>query len=154
MRTVKKVVAYITHQDKLLVFTHRDFPHVGVQVPAGTVENPDDLENEVLREALEETGLTNLRVVKYLGSNEFDARIFRPEMHERHFFHLEASGDLPKEWLHFENHPTGGGAPIAYNFFWRDIDKADLFAEQGSMLDKITLTPAAPTPKKPPDRGL
>ena len=140
MKRVGKVVAYITRGDRLLVFTHRDFPEVGVQVPAGTIDNPDDLEGEVLREATEETGLTQLKVKSYLGSNDFDASIFRPEIHERHFFHLEAEGPVEDKWLHFENHPTGGAAPIAFSFYWCAIKDANLFADQGAMLHKIERT--------------
>jgi 8-oxo-dGTP pyrophosphatase MutT (NUDIX family) len=147
MKRVQKVVAYITCGDRLLVFKHRDFPQVGVQVPAGTVDNPHDLEGEALREAAEETGLTGFKVKAYLGTNDFDASIFRPEIHERHFFHLELSPPVAEEWLHFENHPTGGGDPIAYNFYWVTTSEADLFAEQGSMLNKIG--GAKPAPKPP-----
>ena len=108
-----------------------------MQVPAGTVENPNDLDGEVLREAEEETGLKNLKIVKYLGTLDFDASQFRPEIHERHFFHLSPDTEPPEEWLHYEMTPTGGGEPIAYNFFWREIKAADLTAKQDAMLDKI-----------------
>ncbi|MCE9508241.1 MAG: NUDIX domain-containing protein [Alphaproteobacteria bacterium] len=137
MKRVKKVVAYIICNNRLLVFKHRDFPEVGIQVPAGTVENPDDLENEVLREAEEETGLKNLRIVKYLGKTDWDASFFRPEIHERHFFHLQADPPQPEKWLHYEMTPTGGGKPIALNIFWCDIKEAVLFGDQGCMLNKI-----------------
>lgn len=138
MKRVQKVVAYITCGNKLLAFTHRDFPDVGVQVVAGTVDNPDDLASEALREAEEETGLTGFRVKAYLGTQDFDASIFRPEIHERHFFHLEIDPPQKDSWRHFENHPTGGGDPIAYDFFWVDPAKAGLFADQGVMLHKIS----------------
>ena len=67
--TVKKVVAYITRGDELLVFTHRDSPEAGVQVPAGTVEEGETLDAAVLREVHEETGLTPtaVRNTAFLG---------------------------------------------------------------------------------------
>ena len=40
-----------------MVFTHRDIPEAGVQVPAGTVEEGETLDAAVLREVHEETGL-------------------------------------------------------------------------------------------------
>ena len=71
--TVKKVVAYNTRGDELLVFTHREFPEAGVQVPAGTVEEGETLDAAVLREVHEETGLppTAVRKMAYLGRREF-----------------------------------------------------------------------------------
>ena len=39
MPTLKqKALVYITWGDKLLVFSHPDFPEAGIQVPAGTIE--------------------------------------------------------------------------------------------------------------------
>lgn len=38
MRKVGKVYAYITHEERLLVFKHVDFPEVGIQVPGGTLD--------------------------------------------------------------------------------------------------------------------
>ncbi len=37
-----KVYAYITHGHRLLVFSHRDFPEAGIQVPGGTMEEGED----------------------------------------------------------------------------------------------------------------
>jgi 8-oxo-dGTP pyrophosphatase MutT (NUDIX family) len=39
-----KVFAYITHQNRLLVFSHPDFSAAGIQVPAGTVESGETLQ--------------------------------------------------------------------------------------------------------------
>lgn len=52
-----KVLAYITHGNRLLVFRHPHAPEAGIQVPAGTVEEGEDPGTAVLREAAEETGL-------------------------------------------------------------------------------------------------
>lgn len=72
MKSVRKVVAYIIRNSKLLVFEHRDYPEAGIQVPAGTAGDSEDLETAVLRETAEETGLDGLGVVRYLGSQEFE----------------------------------------------------------------------------------
>jgi 8-oxo-dGTP pyrophosphatase MutT (NUDIX family) len=42
-------------------------PEAGFQVPAGTLEDGEEPERGVLREAMEETGLTRLEVVAFLG---------------------------------------------------------------------------------------
>lgn len=66
--TVHKVTAFITRQQQgkqqLLLFRH---PKAGVQIPAGTVEKGEDWQTAVLREAYEETGLTQLTIQSYLG---------------------------------------------------------------------------------------
>jgi 8-oxo-dGTP pyrophosphatase MutT (NUDIX family) len=66
---IGKVTAFITrdgaHGRELLVFTH---PDAGIQVPAGTMEHGETPEIAVLREAFEETGLTDLRIVADLGA--------------------------------------------------------------------------------------
>lgn len=66
--SVQKVTAFITRKrlfgTQLLVFQH---PTAGIQLPAGTVEMGEDLETAVLREAFEETGLSQLNLKKYLG---------------------------------------------------------------------------------------
>jgi len=50
---IQKVLAYVTWGDKLLVFSHPDFPEAGIQVPAGTIEPGEEPEAAVLREAFE-----------------------------------------------------------------------------------------------------
>jgi 8-oxo-dGTP pyrophosphatase MutT (NUDIX family) len=62
----QKAFAYITHQKRLLVFRHADAPEAGVQVPAGTIKALERPEQAVLREAVEETGLTDLTVGRFL----------------------------------------------------------------------------------------
>ena len=65
---VHKVTAFITRESKngqqLLLFRH---PNAGVQIPAGTVEEGESWQTAALREAHEETGLTQLTVQGYLG---------------------------------------------------------------------------------------
>lgn len=65
---VRKVTAFIVRQGSagrdLLLFQH---PNAGIQLPAGTVELGEDLETAVLRETTEETGLTQIEIVRCLG---------------------------------------------------------------------------------------
>src|SRR5689334_12616403 len=104
---IKKVFAYITNQNRLLVFRHLDFPKAGIQVPAGTVMANEDLVTAVLREAYEETGLNDLTIKTYLGEQIRDmADVGKAEIHHRHFFYLLCSGDPPSQWQHAETDPA------------------------------------------------
>ena len=142
---VKKVLAYITRERdgklQLLVFTHPHSPEAGLQVPAGTVEQDEDVEMAVLREAHEETGLTNLRVVRKLGVFDY----FNTEtwaINERHVFHLSMIGDCAETWEWLE---TGGGAvPDSeghlFAFYWADLQAPlDLAGDQGVYLEHLDL---------------
>jgi 8-oxo-dGTP pyrophosphatase MutT (NUDIX family) len=68
-RALAKVTAYITQGQgelsRLLIFRH---PNAGLQLPAGTVEVGESVEAAAHREALEETGLAGLRLIRYLGA--------------------------------------------------------------------------------------
>ena len=68
---LEKVTAFVTRSgptgQELLLFRH---PHAGIQLPAGTVEERETPEQAVLREAMEETGLSNLRLGSLLGRHE------------------------------------------------------------------------------------
>jgi len=135
--TIQKVLAYITRGDELLVFTHRDFPEAGVQVPAGTVEEGETLDSAVLREVHEETGLppAALHIAAYLGSRVWKAG---SDSHERHFYHLLLTAETPDTWLHYELH-AGTGEPYAFSFFWvkLKVPSLQLAGEQDAMLWKL-----------------
>ena len=70
-KVVQKVTAFIVREKdgikELLVFKH---PTAGVQIPAGTVEEGEDIEAAVKREAYEETGLQFVKIENYLGCFE------------------------------------------------------------------------------------
>ena len=114
----EKVFAYITSSAGLLILRHPHHPEAGLQVPAGTVEPGESLEAAVMREAREETGLSGLKVVRYLGDTVFDASPWGgAPAQRRHFFHLRLLSDAPTRWLHNE---TDGGntAPILFELYW------------------------------------
>ncbi len=68
---VQKVTAFIIRErnsiKELLVFKH---PTAGIQIPAGTVEEGEDIETAVKREVYEETGLRFVEIEDYLGCFE------------------------------------------------------------------------------------
>ncbi len=140
MPTIKhKVFAYITHADRLLVFSHPDSPDAGIQVPAGTVDEGEDPENAVMREAFEETGLTGLQLHAYLGEDDYHV----PELDQtdrRRFYHLTCGRQPPTTWRHEERHPSDGSpGPYTFEFFWvRLPDKVPPLAPgHDAMLPKL-----------------
>jgi 8-oxo-dGTP diphosphatase len=116
----RKVLAYITHGGRLLVFTHPNDPEAGIQVPAGTVEPGEPSRAAVMREAREETGLADLTLVRLLGTQTRDLSDFgRDEIHLRRFYHLRCDGNPPATWRHYEQHPSEGPQePILFELFW------------------------------------
>ena len=112
-----KALAYVTRGDRLLIFRHVHEPEAGLQVPGGTVEPHETPAQAVMREVLEETGLTGLSEPRHLGTLDHPRRE-EPGVRRRHFFHLHYRGDSPDRWQHYERHPSEGGAPILYELYW------------------------------------
>jgi ADP-ribose pyrophosphatase YjhB (NUDIX family) len=135
---VQKVVAYVIHTGRLLVFEHVDEPEAGVQVPAGTVRPGEDLRAAVLRETFEETGLEHVRIVRYLGVRSHDARVSHGQLHERHFFQVGCTATTPESWIHHELH-DGLQPPTAFRFAWVALNDhmLNLVAEFGALLDEV-----------------
>lgn len=136
----RKVFAYITNHQCLLVFSHPYHSDAGIQVPAGTVEKGEQIETAVLREAFEETGLTDLRLGSFLGEQERDMSDFgKDEIHHRFFYHLLAPGEPPSTWRHTELWSGEGEGPIVFEFFWAQLPHAVpfLIADHGIFLPRL-----------------
>ena len=138
---IYKVFAYITNQNRLLVFRHTDFPEAGIQVPAGTVMPNEDFDTAVLREAHEETGLRDLTIKAFLGEQiRSKEDVGKNEIHHRHFYHVLCGGDPPEQWQHDETSPSdGGSSPIHFEFFWAELPDQipELIADHGFMLPTL-----------------
>lgn len=117
-----KAYAYITAADRLLVFREPSYPEAGIQIPGGTVEVGELPQMAVLREAREETGLTNLQLHCYLGSRIENTGARGHEVRvQHHFFHLLCPGNPPDTWVHYEHSPsTGETEPIELAYYWVD----------------------------------
>ncbi len=131
-------MAYIVKDDRLLVFTHRDIPEAGVQIPAGTINSGEPARQAVLREANEETGIEGLRIVKYLGCRFFDVSAYKPEIHRRYFYLLEPTTKTKSKWIHYEMH-DGIGKPDAFSLYWARLNdpSLNLIAGMGDLLPKV-----------------
>lgn len=139
-RIKRKAFAYITYQQKLLVFSHPYEPEAGIQVPGGTIEEDESPEQAVLREAFEETGLTGLVLDGFLGEQERDmADSGREEIHHRYFYHLRYQGKPQVVWQHAERYPSDNHEPHIFEFFWATLpdDVPELIADHGLMLPRL-----------------
>jgi len=132
MNTLHKVVACVVrYQDEfseILAFKHP--PPLGdCQIPKGTVEEKEDFENATLRELHEESGLTNCRIIKELGSFEVicpggpngDLELERQIWN---VFILGSNSTIPDNWHHIV---TGDGIDEAlnYEYFWHRLNETD-----------------------------
>jgi len=136
----RKALAYITCGVRLLVFEHVDFPEAGIQVPAGTIEPGEEPAAAALREAFEETGLARLQLVDFLGARRRDmSDVGLPEIHERHFFHLQYDGAAPASWQHDECHASDASGPIRFRLYWTPLPDGvpELIAGHGDLLPML-----------------
>ena len=130
----KRVVAYITRGAELLVFEHGGT----TQVPAGRIDAHESLEEGLVREIEEETGLTDVRVVGELADAEEFARIFGPAVaHESHAFHAVTDAATPAAWQHAIT-GTGMDAGMIYPCRWVRLDECPpLWGKLDPLVEKL-----------------
>ncbi len=146
MKTVRKAYAYITRGQQLLVFSHPDHPGAGIQVPKGTIGPDEQPEKAVLREAEEETGLCNLKIVRFLGDVTFDMMPYGENIiYHRFFYHLECMESPPNSWYHYEEDPSDGlEKRIRFYLYWVNVPDGlpDLSVKYGygQLLDELVIS--------------
>ncbi len=129
-----KVVAYIVREKniekQLLVFEHdKKWSSAGLQVPAGTVTNDEELETALLREVFEETGLNNCKVVKKIDEYIF-FRTPHNKFNRRHVFQLITEVNLPDKWTHkVKSDDVDNG--MSFHFYWLNFNEAERVLEDG-----------------------
>ncbi|WP_429428921.1 NUDIX hydrolase [Nocardia sp. GAS34] len=136
----EKVLVYVVRDGKLLVFRHTEYSweEVGIQVPAGSIRPGETPENAALREAREETGLSEFTIVRKLGEAEYDISPYRFEIQHRHFFELELGQDAPDRWGSQEDH-DGHGEPTKFECFWIPLEAAHILQSgQGALLGRLS----------------
>lgn len=132
-----RVVAYVVRADGyLLVNVHADeerpWEQSGLQVPGGGVAPGESPEVAVIREVAEETGLTDVSVVRYLGAKDWDLRPYVSMVARRHFFHLAVEGPVPDEWEHWErggpDEPAREDGGVRLRHYWLPIAQCHALA--------------------------
>lgn len=146
-----RVFTYITQGPKLLVLDYVDGSYVEPQIPGGTIEPGESPDDAALREAMEETGLSGLKLVSLLGSFISDLRaIGRDETIKAWFFHLEAVAPAPQRWRHAESDPHDGSAPVPVELYWVSLDAIPaLGGIDGTMLPELVDSVARHRPGSP-----
>ena len=144
-----RVYGYIEHEGRVAVFSHARTPDAGWQVPGGGVEAGESLEQAVLRETREESGL-ECETIDYLGS--MNRAHWDPERQSvaeapRHFFHLRPKAPPPEVWSCEELHASDGSGPIQFDFCWLSVPDAAqrLDFGFGDLLVKVDASLASPT---------
>lgn len=127
MKRKTKVGAFILKSqaegpEKLLLFTHPDFPDAPIQIPGGTVEAKEDVETALRREIEEETGLRELRIRRKIGISEVPSTLDKDEVLVRHCYVLEAPDQVASEWIHTVE-GDGLDKGVRFRFSWHEIDK-------------------------------
>ncbi|MEU6002641.1 NUDIX domain-containing protein [Streptomyces sp. NPDC047197] len=110
-----RVAAYVLRYravPEVLVFDHVGMPDAGTQIPAGGVRPGEGLEEAVLREVAEETGLLTGTVVRQIAVEDKP----HPESgapRRTTFFLLRAPADTADAW-HHRVHGDGDDAGLTF----------------------------------------
>ncbi|WP_170169065.1 NUDIX hydrolase [Mesobacillus subterraneus] len=135
----QKVLAYIIREkhgkQELLVHGHRDYPEAGLQVPAGTAEAGEPLEQALFREIQEETGITDVQLLEKLEVYSYFNE-YRNEVQERHVFLLRIIEKLPERWDHIVE-GDGEDEGLVFICSWLPIEGLQLSGEMGKSLKLI-----------------
>ncbi len=138
--TRRRVYLFITRQrgsvTQFLIFSHAD-PTLwdGVQTPGGTVEPGETPTEAALREAAEETGLTQFETEPILIAE--DTYENDDEILSRYFFQLKTACPTQDTWTHLVH---GEGIDGGLDFFLRWVTLAnpeDLSPHFHAYMDRI-----------------
>lgn len=95
------------------------------QAPSSPTRTPAEAAQ---REAAEETGLTDLKVVRKLGQSDYDINPYRHEVMSRHFYELTTNCPVTRTWTSQEPDPEGGGAGPVFDCYWIPLEQAHVLS--------------------------
>ena len=123
MSVNKRAYAYIfrnyNDERQLLVFKEAG-PGKYFQLPGGGVDPGETPEQGVVREIEEESGLTGLQPIHFIGSS---VETYDHIVYQKHFFKVEVTTALPDHWAHLVT-GTGGDAGLTYYYQWINYESA------------------------------
>jgi len=143
----QRATAYLTDAaGRLLVFDHVGDPGPGTQVPAGGVESGEAVDVAVLRELVEESGITDAVIVRKLGESWYRAQPGRVpaglEEQVQHAFHLQLPRMPCEETWEWDERSGGEIALHRFALRWVALeDAADLlWPIQAMWLESLRLS--------------
>jgi ADP-ribose pyrophosphatase YjhB (NUDIX family) len=132
----KRVVGYVTRGRDLLVFEHAGV----LQVPAGRIDHDETLEEGLLREVEEETGVTGLGVVGVLADADEVDRLYGVLAHRSWAFHAVVDEAGPDAWAHPVT-GTGMDAGMVFPCSWVPLDDRPLlWGKQDPLAERLRLS--------------
>lgn len=131
----KRAVGYVTRGRELLVFEHAGL----TQLPAGRVDHDETLEEGLVREIKEETGV-DVEVVSLLaGAAEF-AELYGRGNHQSWAFHAVPTRDTPDAWTHRVS-GTGMDAGMAMPCRWVALeDRPLLWGRVDPLVERLLMS--------------
>lgn len=120
-KLIEKVGIFVVRTRKgsveLLVFKHRNYPELGIQFPAGTVENHESPATAATRELFEETGLQFLIKPHLIGTWTF-YKTYSSQFQRRHVYLFREETSLPDFWSH-EVKSGADDSGLIFEFEWQ-----------------------------------
>lgn len=123
-KTLKKVLIYaLRKKDQLevLVFDHVMYPEVSPQIPAGTVEENEEVLAAAKREFFEESGIQINQNIHWVGNYTFYKEL-TGQYHDRHIFVFNGEG-IPEKWVHTVS-GKGEDAQLEFRYYWLPVTAA------------------------------
>ncbi|WP_161568174.1 NUDIX domain-containing protein [Anaerobacillus alkaliphilus] len=144
MKKLTKVTAYITRKMEgkfqLLTMLEEGVESYGLQVPGGTVEEGETLEDCLLREIEEEAQLQQLEIKSYLGECSYFLEAKQAYI-TRHYFHLTIEECLDRFTVVVRSQDEDNG--WIYHYRWTDLQTdhpPTLGGHLGGCLPKLLVT--------------
>ena len=119
----RKAYGVIRQDDRILIFRQQmdDGTEDVAQFPGGTIDDGESIENGLLREVYEETGLSDLEIVRQLSCSTYVPIDTVRSL--RHFYLLRCNQPMRDTWLHYEMHSSEHDFPLAYLYQWTSLEE-------------------------------
>ncbi len=142
LKAVPCVLKDLQTDPKILVFQHPP-PTLDFQIPKGTVEPRESIQDAVLRELQEESGISSAQIVEKIGLYELFIQagtygFIKTEHQLWHIYHLQVDHFLPDTWTHIVT-GEGDDAGMRFEYFWQPLYDIQFENFQNNYLDVIDI---------------